>query len=120
MSARVQVKLTKGDYTNLKITTPDDLVVASQILETRRLEQADTLEVDEDDDAGQERLSTTRANAQWAKKPRKQGTSEKEEVVSFSERRANMKWTDKPRGIAPPKEGEVDVKMDLSKIRAEA
>ncbi|KAJ8605532.1 hypothetical protein CTAYLR_000078 [Chrysophaeum taylorii] len=30
------VKLTLGDYTNLKLTTPEDLVIASQILDQRR------------------------------------------------------------------------------------
>ena len=29
------VKLTLGEYTNLKVTTPDDMVVASQILDQR-------------------------------------------------------------------------------------
>ena len=29
------VKLTRGEYTNLKVTTPDDMVVAGQILDQR-------------------------------------------------------------------------------------
>ena len=29
------VKLTLGEYTNLKVTTPDDMIVATQILEQR-------------------------------------------------------------------------------------
>ena len=29
------VKLTLGEYTNLKVTTPDDMVVATQILDER-------------------------------------------------------------------------------------
>ena len=31
------VKLTLGEYTNLKVTTPDDMVVATQILDQRAL-----------------------------------------------------------------------------------
>ena len=30
------VRLTLGEYTNLKVTTPDDMVVAGQILDQRR------------------------------------------------------------------------------------
>ena len=116
-----QVKLTKGDYTNLKLTTPEDLVIASQILETRRIEQggARALKDDEYEDH-EERLSETRANGEWAKEPRKIGVSEKEEVLSISLERANAKWAETPKGVAPPKEGEVEVKLDMSKLRANA
>ena len=34
------VKLTRGEYTNLKITTPEDMDVASAILEERNVEPA--------------------------------------------------------------------------------
>jgi 2-C-methyl-D-erythritol 4-phosphate cytidylyltransferase len=37
------VKLTKGEYTNLKITTPEDMDVAEAILEERKLEPVDML-----------------------------------------------------------------------------
>lgn len=30
------VKLTKGSYTNIKVTTPDDLAIAEKFLEARR------------------------------------------------------------------------------------
>ena len=31
------VKLTMGEYTNLKLTTPEDMIVATTILESREL-----------------------------------------------------------------------------------
>jgi 2-C-methyl-D-erythritol 4-phosphate cytidylyltransferase len=37
------VKLTKGEYTNLKITTPEDMNVATAILEERKMEAVDLL-----------------------------------------------------------------------------
>ena len=37
------VKLTKGEYTNLKITTPEDMDVAEAILEERQLKPVDML-----------------------------------------------------------------------------
>jgi 2-C-methyl-D-erythritol 4-phosphate cytidylyltransferase len=38
------VKLTKGEYTNLKITTPEDMDVATAILEERKMKVVDLLE----------------------------------------------------------------------------
>lgn len=38
------VKLTKGEYTNLKITTPEDMDVATAILEERKMKAANLLE----------------------------------------------------------------------------
>ena len=37
------VKLTKGEYTNLKITTPEDMDVATAILEERKVQAVDLL-----------------------------------------------------------------------------
>jgi len=37
------VKMTRGEYTNLKITTPEDMDVAEAILEERKLESVDLL-----------------------------------------------------------------------------
>ena len=37
------VKLTRGEYTNLKITTPEDMDVAQAILEERQTKPVDML-----------------------------------------------------------------------------
>ena len=37
------VKLTRGEYTNLKITTPEDMDVASAILEDRKSQPVNML-----------------------------------------------------------------------------
>jgi 2-C-methyl-D-erythritol 4-phosphate cytidylyltransferase len=37
------VKLTLGEYTNLKITTPEDMDVATAILDERKIEVVDLL-----------------------------------------------------------------------------
>ena len=34
-SLRAQVKLTLGEYTNLKLTTPEDMIIAETILRDR-------------------------------------------------------------------------------------
>lgn len=39
-----EVKLTKGEYTNLKITTPEDMDVATAILEERKINSVNLLE----------------------------------------------------------------------------
>lgn len=84
-----QVKLTEGEYTNLKLTTPDDLVVASQILEARR-KHGGAKDLDDDDDDGEERLSVKRANARWSDSPPTETKPPAtEEVENLSIKRAN-------------------------------
>ena len=115
-----QVKITEGEYTNLKITTPEDLVVASQILETRRISDWESGPADTDQDEEEEYLSVTRANEVWTDTPHAVGGEEEEDdIESISALRADEKWVDSPIGNAPQAEGEVDILLDLSKMRAD-
>lgn len=115
------MKITEGEYTNLKITTPEDLVVASQVLEARRISDLESGPADTDQDEEEEYLSVTRANEVWTDTPHAVGGAEEEEddIESISALRANEKWVDSPVGNAPQPEGEVDILLDLSKMRAD-
>lgn len=113
----LQVKLTAGEYTNLKLTTPEDLVVASQILEARKNDKR----FRDDDIAPEEYLSFKRANAKWADRPRGEpGVSELglDEVIELSKMRADEKWSDRPRGERGVSELGDEV-IELSKMRAD-
>lgn len=112
------VKITEGEYTNLKITTPEDLVVASQILEARRISDLESGAADTDQDEEEENLSVTRANEVWTDKPHAVGVDEEEDIESVSALRADEKWVDSPVGNAPKGDGDVDILLDLSKMRA--
>lgn len=97
-----QVKLTEGDYTNLKLTTPEDLVIAAQILEARRINEFENGggydDDDEDDEEGKESISMIRANERWADEPRPMGDFVEEEKESISSIRANEQWTETSAG----------------------
>eukprot|EP00904_Undaria_pinnatifida_P004701 jgi/Undpi1/14231/HiC_scaffold_9.g03880.m1 len=111
------VKITEGEYTNLKLTTPEDLVIAAQILEARRISDWES-DADDDSDEEEEYLSVTRANEVWTDTPHAVGEEEEEDIESISELRADEKWVDSPVGNAPPGEGDVEILMDLSTLRA--
>lgn len=112
-----QVKLTEGDYTNLKLTTPEDLVIAGQILEARRINEFENgISDDEDDEDGRESISKIRANEKWTDEPRPVGDYVEEEKESISLLRANQKWTDSPAGVSGDSYDEPMV--NLSKLRA--
>ena len=113
------MKITEGEYTNLKLTTPEDLVVAAQILEARRISDWESGAADTDSDEEEENLSVTRANEVWTEIPHPVGGEEEEQdMESISALRADQKWVDSPVGNAPQPEGEVEILMDLSKMRA--
>ncbi len=111
------MKLTEGDYTNLKLTTPEDLVIASQILEARRINEYESGEGGDDDDNERESISMIRANERWTDDPRPIGEDVEEEKESISAKRANEKWSERDNvGVAP---GNYDEPMvNLSKLRA--
>lgn len=111
------MKITEGEYTNLKLTTPEDLVIAAQILEARRISDWES-DADDDSDEEEEYLSVTRANEVWTDTPHAVGEEEEEDIESISELRADEKWVDSPVGNAPPGEGDVEILMDLSTLRA--
>lgn len=114
------MKLTEGDYTNLKLTTPEDLVVASRILEARRLYEAEHGAGDDDDDedeeGGRESISQIRANERWTNQPRPIGSAPEDEKESISQIRANEKWVEGSPGEAANSYDEPMV--NLSKMRA--
>lgn len=113
-----QVKLTEGDYTNLKLTTPEDLVIAGQILEARRINEYENGVGDDDDDEdGKESISMIRANEKWTDESRPVGDYVEEEKESISLLRANEKWTDTPAGVSSDSYDEPMV--NLSKLRAD-
>eukprot|EP00752_Nemacystus_decipiens_P006067 g5475.t1 len=112
------VKLTEGDYTNLKLTTPEDLVIAGQILEARRINEYEHGVSDDDDEDGKESISMIRANEKWTDEPRPIGDHVEEEKESISLLRANEKWTDKPAGVSGNSYDEPMV--NLSKLRADS
>lgn len=104
----------------MKITTPEDLVVASQILESRRTEEAESGSGGPYTEEPEERFSLTRANEKWSDTPRGHpGKTDQEKPVSFSSSRADETWADKPVGIPPKQDAEVDIKVDFSKMRAD-
>ncbi|CAM9726804.1 unnamed protein product [Ectocarpus fasciculatus] len=113
------VKLTEGDYTNLKLTTPEDLVVASRILEARRLYEAEHGTGDDDDDedeeGGRESISEIRANERWTNQPRPIGSAPEDEKESISQIRANEKWVEGSPGSANSYD---EPMVNLSKMRA--
>lgn len=116
-----QVKLTEGDYTNLKLTTPEDLVVAGQILEARRINELENGVADddgEDDEDGKESISMIRANEQWTNEARPVGDYVEDEKESISLLRANEQWTDSPAGVSPG--GYDEPMVNLSKLRADS
>lgn len=111
-----QVKLTEGDYTNLKLTTPEDLVIASQILEARRMDEYESGKASEDADNERESISMIRANEKWTDEPRPIGDVAEEAKESISLIRANEKWTERPVGASPG--GYDEPLVNLSKLRA--
>ncbi|CAM9641693.1 unnamed protein product [Scytosiphon promiscuus] len=112
------VKLTEGEYTNLKLTTPEDLVIAAQILETRRINESGGLDDDDDEDEeGKESISKIRANQTWTEKPFPAGDSVPEEKESISSIRANQKWVETPAG-GNGSDNYDEPLVNLSKLRA--
>eukprot|EP00903_Cladosiphon_okamuranus_P014476 g13428.t1 len=111
------VKLTEGEYTNLKLTTPEDLVIAGQILEARRIKEHENGVRDDDTDKdGKESISMIRANEKWTDEPRPVGDYVEEEKESISLLRANERWTDSPAGL--PGNSYDEPMVNLSKLRA--
>ncbi|CAN0131821.1 unnamed protein product [Pylaiella littoralis] len=115
------VKLTEGDYTNLKLTTPEDLVVAAQILEARRINEFENgggFDDDEEDGDGKESISMIRADEKWTDEPRPIGNSADEKKESISAIRANEQWIE-----SRPESGSADSydepMVNLSKLRAD-
>lgn len=116
-SRNKQVKLTEGEYTNLKLTTPEDLVIAGQILEARRINDYEYgVRDDDDDEDGKESISMIRANEKWTDEPRPVGDYVEEEKESISLLRADEQWTDSPAGVSGKSYDEPMV--NLSKLRA--
>lgn len=113
-----QVKLTQGEYTNLKLTTPEDLVIANQILETRRINEAEGLYDDDDDEEdGKESISKIRANQRWTEKPFPEGETPPEDKESISAIRANEQWVE-TSAAASASDNYDDPLVNLSKLRA--
>lgn len=112
------VKLTEGEYTNLKLTTPEDLVVASQILEARKRDR----DFEDDDVPREDMLSFKRANAKWADRPRgAPGISELnlDDEIDLSKMRANANWSDRDHGAPGVSELDLEFEIELSKQRAD-
>lgn len=116
-----QVKLTEGDYTNLKLTTPEDLVVAAQILEARRINEFENgggFDDDEEDGDGKESISMIRADEKWTDEPRPIGNSADEKKESISAIRANEQWIE-PRSESGSADSYDEPMVNLSKLRAD-
>lgn len=115
-----QVKLTEGDYTNLKLTTPEDLVIAAQILEARRINEFENgggYDDDDEDEDGKESISMIRANERWTDEPRPMGNYVEDEKESISAIRANEQWSEPRAGKSADSYDEPMV--NLSKLRAD-
>lgn len=114
-----QVKLTEGTYENLKLTTPEDLMVASQILEARESNK----DFEENDNVPPEDfLSLQRATAKWADRPRgAPGVSELnlDDEIELSKMRADANWSDRDHGAPGVSELDLDHEIELSKQRAD-
>lgn len=113
-----QVKLTEGDYTNLKLTTPEDLVIAAQILEARRIGEYEDGVADDDDEDEKESISMIRADEKWTDDAHPVGDFVEDEKESISQLRANEKWTEPAAGGSSDSYDEPMV--NLSMLRADS
>lgn len=116
------MKLTEGDYTNLKLTTPEDLVIAAQILEERRIYEFENGggydDDDDEDEGGKESISMIRANERWTDEPRPVGSDVEDEKESISAIRANEQWSE-PRAGGSADSYYDEPMVNLSKMRAD-